>query len=62
MSYKCFSKQKYVWRKQRGCVFISKPCIPCKATGVLFANESHVHIVSVSELRAEAPETSTVTF
>jgi hypothetical protein len=34
-----FHRQKYVWRKQRGCVFISKPCIPCKATGVLFAND-----------------------
>lgn len=32
-----FHRQKYVYRKQRGCQFVAVPCVPCTATGVLFA-------------------------
>ena len=32
-----FHRQKYVYRRQRGCQFIAVPCVPCTATGVLYA-------------------------
>jgi hypothetical protein len=32
-----FHRQKYVYRRQRGCEFIAVPCEPCTATGVLYA-------------------------
>ena len=32
-----FHRQKYVYRKQRGCQFIAVPCVPCTANGVLYA-------------------------
>jgi hypothetical protein len=32
-----FHRQKYVYRRQRGCEFIAVPCVPCTATGVLYA-------------------------
>jgi len=32
-----FHRQKYVYRRQRGCEFIAVPCVPCTANGVLYA-------------------------
>ncbi len=32
-----FHRQKFVWRRQRGCVFIPVACIPCEYNGQVFA-------------------------
>ena len=34
-----FHRQKYVYRRQRGCIIQSVPCEPCKAQGVVFTND-----------------------
>ena len=37
MDNSIFHRQKFVWRRQRGCVFVPVSCIPCKYDGKLFA-------------------------
>jgi len=37
MDNSIFHRQKFVWRRQRGCVFIPVSCIPCKYDGKLFS-------------------------
>ncbi len=37
MENSIFHRQKYVWRRQRGCQIIPIDCIPCKYTGQPFA-------------------------
>lgn len=36
MENNVFQRQKVVWRRQRGCVIQTVPCIPCTYTGQLF--------------------------
>ena len=31
-----FHRQKFVWRRQRGCAFVPVPCIPCEYKGQIF--------------------------
>lgn len=37
MDNSIFHRQKFVWRRQRGCSFIQVECIPCEYNGQLFA-------------------------
>ena len=37
MENSIFHRQKFVWRRQRGCVFIPVTCIPCEYNGQPFA-------------------------
>lgn len=37
MENNVLQRQKVVWRRQRGCEFITVPCIPCTYNGQLFA-------------------------
>ena len=37
MENSIFHRQKFVWRRQRGCIFIPVTCIPCKYNGNIFA-------------------------
>ena len=37
MDNSIFHRQKFVWRRQRGCTFIPVACIPCRYDGKLFA-------------------------
>ena len=34
-----FHRQKYVYRRQRGCIFTSVPCVPCEVTGPIYMND-----------------------
>lgn len=34
-----FHRQKYVYRRQRGCVLTTVPCTPCEAVGPIFMND-----------------------
>lgn len=34
-----FHRQKYVYRRQRGCIFTSVPCTPCIAVGPILTND-----------------------
>jgi hypothetical protein len=36
MENSIFHRQKFVWRRQRGCTFIPVSCVPCKYEGKLF--------------------------
>jgi hypothetical protein len=45
-----FHRQKYVYRRQRGCIFVSTPCIPCTVTGPLFSNDCIDETVSGSTI------------
>ena len=37
MENSIFHRQKFVWRRQRGCIFIPVNCVPCKYNGKVFA-------------------------
>ncbi len=43
-----FHRQKYVYRRQRGCIFTTVPCTPCEAIGPIFMNDCIDEIVSGS--------------
>jgi len=43
-----FHRQKYVWRRQRGCIFTTVPCVPCEITGPIFMNDCIDETVSGS--------------
>ena len=45
-----FHRQKYVYRRQRGCVFIVVPCVPCVATGPLFSYDCIDETISGSTI------------
>jgi hypothetical protein len=34
-----FHRQKYVYRRQRGCIFTAVPCTPCQVIGPIFMND-----------------------
>jgi hypothetical protein len=34
-----FHRQKFVWRRQRGCQLIPVPCVPCTLTGPIILND-----------------------
>jgi hypothetical protein len=39
MENSIFHRQKFVWRRQRGCDFVPILCKPCKFTGSIFKND-----------------------
>lgn len=43
-----FHRQKYVYRRQRGCIFTTVPCTPCEAIGPIFMNDCIDETVSGS--------------
>ena len=45
-----FHRQKYVWRRQRGCIFVAVPCTPCTVIGPLFGNDCIDETVSGSTI------------
>ena len=45
-----FHRQKYVWRRQRGCLFVTVPCVPCEATGPIFAYDCIDETISGSTI------------
>jgi hypothetical protein len=45
-----FHRQKYVYRRQRGCLFVAVSCIPCVADGELFANDCIDETISGSTI------------
>jgi hypothetical protein len=43
-----FHRQKYVYRRQRGCIFTAVPCTPCEVTGPIYMNDCIDETVSAS--------------
>jgi hypothetical protein len=43
-----FHRQKYVYRRQRGCIFTAVPCVPCEVTGPIYMNDCIDETVSGS--------------
>jgi hypothetical protein len=44
-----FHRQKFVWRRQRGCEIIPVPCKPCKITGNIYPIDCPVESVECSK-------------
>lgn len=45
-----FHRQKYVYRRQRGCIIQTRPCTPCVANGVVFSNDCIDETLSASTI------------
>jgi hypothetical protein len=45
-----FHRQKYVYRRQRGCLFVAVSCVPCMVEGELFANDCIDETISGSTI------------
>lgn len=45
-----FHRQKYVYRRQRGCVIATLPCVPCYTQGVVFTNDCIDETISASTI------------
>jgi hypothetical protein len=45
-----FNRQKYVYRRQKGCQFVIVPCIPCQANGIIFSYDCIDETVSAATI------------
>ena len=56
MENSIFHRQKFVWRRQRGCQFIQVECVPCTFDGQLFGYDCIDQTLSC-ELNFQSPQT-----